>query len=73
MDKKDYFDKINTLLQEGPYIEIKRKDQTNSLVSFFKKVIENSVIPHNDTTILVTPFSAICARFYALHKIHINQ
>ena len=42
MDKKDYFDKVNTLLQEGPYVEIK-KDQTSSLVNSVK-VIKNSVI-----------------------------
>ena len=23
MDKKDYFDEVSTLLQEGPYVEIK--------------------------------------------------
>ena len=69
MDKKDYFDKVNTLLQEGPYVEIK-KDQTSSLVNSVKKVIKNSVILNNDTKTLVTPCSAICARFYALPKIH---
>ena len=62
-------DNVKTLLQEGPYIEIK-KDQTISLVISVKKVIKNSVILNNDTKTLVTPCSAICACFYALPKIH---
>ena len=58
-----------TLLQEGPYVEIK-KGETSSLVSFVRKVITSSVILNNDTKTLVTPFSAIRTCFYALHKVH---
>ena len=56
MNKKDYFDKVRTLLQECPYLEIK-KDQTSSLVNYIKKVIKNSVILNNDTKTLVIPCS----------------
>ena len=53
MDKKDYSDKVNTLLQEGPYVEI-IKDQTSSIVNSIKKGIKNSVILNNDTKIMAS-------------------
>ena len=57
------------VLQEGPYFHIK-KDQTISLVIFAKKVIKNSVILNNVAKRSITPTSTICARFYALRKVH---
>ena len=39
-------------------------------LSVLSKKLSNSVILNNDTKTLVTPWSAICAHFYALPKIH---
>ena len=67
MDKKDYFDRVRTLLQKGPYVEIK-KDQTSSLFHSVKKVRLFIKMIQKFWSLLILPFVFIFMHYLKFPK-----